>query len=65
MKPDLYTKAVLTVIAIMLSVIASKPIFNPDTTASAQTAFAGMQMTGANGQYFSSMPGAARFGNTT
>lgn len=44
MKPDLYTKVVLTVIAIMLSVIACKPLVSPDTSASAQSApFAGVQ----------------------
>jgi len=46
MKPDLYTKAVLTVVALMLTVIVCKPLFSPDTTASAQGAFAGVQMNG-------------------
>ena len=47
MKPDFYTKAVLTVIAIALSVIACKPLINPDTTASAQSgAFPGVQFSG-------------------
>jgi len=45
MRPDIYTKAVLTVIAIMLTVIAVKPIFSPEATASAQSAsFAGNQV---------------------
>ena len=44
MKPDIYTKAVLTVIAVALSVIAIRPLINPGTTASAQAAsFAGLQ----------------------
>jgi hypothetical protein len=46
MKPDLYTKAVLAVIALMLAVIACKPLINPETTASAQGPFAGVQFTG-------------------
>jgi hypothetical protein len=37
MRPDIYTKAVLTVIAIMLTVIAMKPIFHPDATVQAQS----------------------------
>lgn len=44
MKPDFYTKAILTVIAIALCVLAFKPLFSPGTTASAQSAaFAGVQ----------------------
>jgi uncharacterized membrane protein len=44
MRPDIYTKAVLTVIAVMLSVIALKPLISPDTTAQAQGGrFAGIQ----------------------
>ena len=44
MKPDLYTKSILTVIALMLTVIAGKTVISPDTTASAQSApFAGVQ----------------------
>ena len=39
MKPDLYTKAVLTVIAVLLAVIALKPLFGPNTLASAQRTF--------------------------
>ena len=50
MKPDIYTKAVLTVIAIMVTVIAGKPLVSPDTTASAQSAqFAGIQFGSAVG----------------
>ena len=42
MKPDLYTKALLTVIAIMLSVIALRPMVSPEATAQAQGSFAGL-----------------------
>jgi hypothetical protein len=37
MKPDLYTKAVLTLIALLLAVIACNQYVHPETTASAQT----------------------------
>jgi len=47
MKPDLYTKAVLTVIALMLAVIACKTVITPETTASAQGRLAGVQVSGA------------------
>jgi len=40
MRIDLYTKAVFTVIAIMVTVIASNQLFNP-RVASAQGSFAG------------------------
>jgi hypothetical protein len=56
MKPDIYTKAVLTVIAIMLAVIACKPLISPDTTASAQGSFAGIQYAG-GGQFFDTRTG--------
>jgi hypothetical protein len=46
MKPDVYTKAVLTVIALLLAVIAFKPLISPETTASAQGQFAGVQFNG-------------------
>jgi hypothetical protein len=36
MKPDLYTKVVLTVIAGLLAVIALRPLVGPDTLASAR-----------------------------
>jgi hypothetical protein len=39
MKPDLYTKVVLTVIAVLLAVIAFRPLVGPDTLASAQRTF--------------------------
>jgi hypothetical protein len=54
MKPDLYTKAVLTVIALMLTVIACKTVTGWETTASAQSAlgeFAGVQ-SGASNTFF-------------
>lgn len=61
MRPDIYTKAVLTVIAIMLTVIAVKPLINPTITASAQSAqFASVQFTGlGNGvsQFFDTRTG--------
>ena len=50
MKPDIYTKAVLTVIAIMLAVIASNQYINPPATAHAQAGpFAGVQFFGGDG----------------
>jgi hypothetical protein len=39
MKPDLYTKIILTVIAIMLAVIALKPLVSPSAIASVQRSF--------------------------
>jgi hypothetical protein len=36
MKPDLYTKAVLTVIAVLLAVIALKPPVGPNILANVQ-----------------------------
>jgi len=53
MKPDLYTKAVLTIIAIMLTGIACHQYVEPKTTAQAQSApFAGIQYAGPNGYSF-------------
>jgi hypothetical protein len=43
MRIDLYTKTVLTIIALMLTAIVCKTFFNPETTASAQGPFAGVQ----------------------
>jgi hypothetical protein len=40
MKPGVYTKCILTVIALMLPVIACKTVVNPETTANAQGLFA-------------------------
>jgi hypothetical protein len=42
---DTYTKAVLTVIAVLLAVIAGKQYFTPETIANAQGPFAGVQYT--------------------
>jgi hypothetical protein len=53
-KPDLYIKAVFTVIAFALVVIAVKPLFSPAITANAQSApapFAGIQFSGPNQGY--------------
>jgi hypothetical protein len=36
MKPDTYTKTILTIVALLLGVIALRPLIHPDTTASAQ-----------------------------
>jgi hypothetical protein len=49
MRIDWYTKAVLTVIAIMLTVIACKPLISPETTTQS-TPFAGVQANG--GSFF-------------
>jgi hypothetical protein len=40
MKPDLYTKAVLTIIAIMLTAIASRQFINPTGIVNAQSGHA-------------------------
>jgi len=53
MKPDLYTKAVLTVIAVMLTVIACNQYVSPAATASAQSApLASVQYSGPTGYSF-------------
>jgi hypothetical protein len=63
MKPDFYTKAVLTVIAVMLTVIAVKPMLDPDSTVRAQApqpSFVGVQYshwTEGNDVYFDSRTG--------
>jgi hypothetical protein len=46
MKPDLYTKAVLTVIALLLLVIACNQDVNPGSKVRAEGAFAGVQYVG-------------------
>ena len=51
MKPDLYTKAALTVIALMLTVIAGQTVLSRETTAHAQGAFATVQ-SGASNEFF-------------
>jgi hypothetical protein len=49
MKPDLYTKAVLTVIALMLTVIACNQYVSPAAAVQAQgSAFTGVQYGGQN-----------------
>lgn len=47
MKPDIYTKTVLAVIALLLAVIALRPF--PETIAQAQTSFAGVQFSPISG----------------
>ena len=37
MKPDTYTKTILTIITVLLALIAAKPLLNPDNTVNAQT----------------------------
>ena len=50
MRSDKYSKAVLTVIAVMLSLLACKTLINPDTAASAQPALGGtFSFSGASG----------------
>jgi hypothetical protein len=53
MKPDLYTKAVLTVVAAMLVVIGYKSIVKPETTAYAAETFAGLQFSVDSGHGYS------------
>jgi hypothetical protein len=52
MKPDLYTKIVLTVIAFMLTIIACNRYVSPATTARAEGPFAGVQFSVGDGFYF-------------
>jgi hypothetical protein len=47
MKPDLYTKSVLTVIALMLAVVACNQYVSPRATVEAQGTLAGVQIAGA------------------
>jgi hypothetical protein len=56
MKPDLYTKVVLTVIALALAVIACNQYINPREVVQAQSAFAGVQYAGGL-QFFDSRTG--------
>jgi hypothetical protein len=44
MRIDLYTKAILTLIALLLAVVASQSLFKP-TAVSAQSALSGVQFT--------------------
>jgi hypothetical protein len=55
MKPDLYTKAVLTVIALLLLLIACNQYVHPATTANAQGPFAGVQYS--NLEFFDTRTG--------
>lgn len=55
MKIDVYTKAVLTVLAILLGVIALRPLVSPEVTANAQGGFAGVQY--ANMEFFDARSG--------
>jgi hypothetical protein len=56
MKTDRYTKAVLTVIALLLAVIACSQFVNPHMTAEAQGSFAGVQI-GPNLSFFDTRTG--------
>jgi hypothetical protein len=47
MKSDGYTKTILTIIALMLTVIALRTLLTPDKVAHAQTSFAGLQVSSA------------------
>jgi hypothetical protein len=62
MKPDLYTKAILTVVALMLTVIACKPLISPETTASAQGRLPPCSLQGSAAIYSFSMPALAKCG---
>jgi hypothetical protein len=55
MKPDLYTKAVLTIIALALVLIACNQYVHPAITADAQGPFAGVQYS--NVVFFDSRTG--------
>jgi hypothetical protein len=52
MKPDVYAKAILTVIAFLLLLIACNQYASPAATASAQGPFAGVQVGGSDGLTF-------------
>jgi hypothetical protein len=52
MKPDLYTKAVLTVIALALMLIACNQYAHPSVTARAEGPFAGVQFSSDHGPAF-------------
>ena len=45
MRIDTYTKTILTLIALLLAIVVLRPVFEPPT-ASAQSAFAGIQFLG-------------------
>ena len=46
MRIDVYTKAVLTAIAVMLAVIALQPFIHPQIIARAEGSFAGLEFIG-------------------
>jgi hypothetical protein len=50
MRIDLYTKTILTLIVLLLSVFALKPVFQPQT-AKAAGAFAGVQFSYSGGNH--------------
>jgi hypothetical protein len=58
MRIDLYTKTILTLIVLLLSVFALKPVFQPKT-ANAAGAFAGIQFSysGGNHAFFNANTG--------
>jgi len=45
MKTTIYTNIILTVLALLLGVIAFKPLISPQITASAQGSFGGVQLS--------------------
>jgi hypothetical protein len=51
MKPDLYTKAVLSVIALLLLLLACNRYVNPESKARAAGPFAQLQFTYSQGTY--------------
>jgi hypothetical protein len=63
MKPDLYTKAVLTVIAFMLVLIGCHQYTSPATTVQAEGPFAGVQYSdsGGNPTFFDPKTGEVWF----
>jgi hypothetical protein len=58
MRIDLYTKTILTLIALLLAVLASKPLFQPQT-ALADGGYAGIQFSysGGNHAFFNANTG--------
>jgi FlaG/FlaF family flagellin (archaellin) len=51
MKIDTCTKAILTVIAVMLTVIALRPLVSPESASAQAGAFTGIQYSHAQGDY--------------
>lgn len=52
MRIDLYTKTILTLIALLLAVIAVQPLVHPTRTVQAQGSFNGVQFTGGPGGFW-------------